>query len=276
MLLMPLDRLVAGIFFLAISIAATEEAGATESLHKTLLVNSGLQSQLMSVSGIVLSETRQLRLACADRPGFSHALSSYISELFSTDRLTALAEVELESRLSESSAREALGWYESPLGRSIIAAENRSADLNEQEQNDREQSLRSSSSWTEIRRGLIREVLLKTRTHEFVATLNTHISGAVTLASTCADRLDELDILEQQVDKSILDEPLLAMFFLGTLIPPSGVVFEDLSDDDLRDYWRFSDSEVGNALHKALVETLRSTLRANFKSLVLYLEHTRS
>jgi len=257
----------------------TAPTGATETVAPDddiyhILDASGLRHQLELVAEIVVSETLIARSTCNDSTGASQSLSSFIRQLFSAARLVPRSASLLDQALGESERRAGLEWYESATGKRIRSAEAAAPQEGSEIYQQKKMALESTESWKEKRAEIIRQVLIATQTHTFFTAYNTALSGIISIASTCKATADQLQLRADAARKSIDDEELVSLFFLNMLIEPTGIIFSELSDEELAEYYKFATSDQGKVFHQSLVETIRSTIFENHSKLQRFLGQT--
>lgn len=240
-------------------VAATPEEVSDGSLDLELVLHqSGVEQQLAAVSRIIGNETLALRSVCADAPEFSASFTNYLNNVFSTEQLNRRAVDLLDERLLVLHRHSVLEWYRSDAGQALARAEASMPDENSVEFNRLRVKVQDGNNWEQERRHLVRAVIQESKVAEFVAAYNSALNMVASLASSCT--VDEYSDRKSRIDSVRNDQALLAMFMRESLVLPTAVAFHRLSDDTLAGYWKFSNSESGQALHKALIDVVWSSL----------------
>lgn len=249
-----------GLLMLAsISLSAGADKPADTRLDQALQM-SGLLASFDDIAPILIEDVIANRRRCGESGEQVQALATRIGEAYAPRKLTAVATATMRRRIDDSILDAALAWYGSSAGQAIVAAEKSIGLMNPEELIQREQALSESPRWDAERQKTIRQLLVATKTHQFVASLYLAQTAAVTSLKACKQHSLSLELTQAAIDDVVDDRVLIGFMLMGELMLPTGVTFVDVPPATLDEYLAFASSSDGLKWHQALVDTLGETL----------------
>jgi len=230
---------------------------ATDDSLQRILSDSGITAQLSSISPIVIDESREHWQSCHTSDS---QLEPWLSDALAARKMTQIATDKLDEALDEQTKIRILGWLNSPSGQAIVQAERLSASLSDEDFEHYFSKLSDLPTYQSERAPRLRALINMTHAGAFVSTLNTEISGLVSLSIACSPNHDTIDDLLAQASNERQDLSLLNAFMNIHLIRPTAVVYRQLDNQIVDDYLQFSKSEAGKTYHNALINITRDTL----------------
>jgi len=242
--------------------ADTTHAADTRQIE-TLLEFAGVPVHLIVAGKTISEEASQAYSACLTAndaetvQSKKRAFESLIQRHFGENPVNARAVRAMSGELTKDQINAANAFFTSDLGQRIVNAERAPAKQSENEFEAVVHSYLNSEHWDLSRHRLIAQLTKATRAIRFVSAVNVETSVAVQVSSLCqptAKLYDEqLHELEQLRADTRMIEPMMAL----DLNPVIGVVFRNLSDEDLRDYLDFARDSAGDAFFSAVVRSVQ-------------------
>ena len=243
-----------------------------------LLRQSGISTQLEQLLPLVVEEMAAGRSDCISSESDERSLLVHMQQILEPAGLIEDAVGMLSARLSNEGVEVATEWYQSAAGTAISEAEMASGDLDATQFDALLESTTSSPLWTEQRRNSVKKILQLTRTPEFFTTYNTGVVTLTTLASTCerpampaadteatdgptVSMEDELQRRENLVKTYDWRDTFVATVVLGEIIPVTGAVFNQITNEHLTAYIEFADSKAGTELFLTMPDITEQLLK---------------
>ena len=260
----------------ALFCAASGTAMADDSLSADLIEKSGISEHLALVPTSIAQEAWSRLELCQ---------SEELVALTETDEIqsdeanfTALVEKHFGLTTSRARAIEAMNgnmnvkqrfstkkFFDSDLGQRIVAAEEASKDVSEDEFVALAEEYFESSYWTDDRESLIRVVYESTNAARFVSILNGELTVAVEVSSHCEPTLENYQALGELLKTTRTDARLIEPIMANDLIFIIATTFRELTDRDLVEYLEFARSDDGKAFYNALLESTRRAISGGLK-----------
>lgn len=258
---------VPGLIFCAASNAIFGWAMAAETdLAAKLIDTTGVAPHLAQASGIIVNDALPKYATCftSKNEVMSEADEAEFTTLIEEHFGAAVTLPRAVSRLNHAMSPEDLAvvdaFFENPVGKRIVAAENESKDFDEARFNKFMDAHLNSKAWDKKRLNLIEAVYDSTRAARFVSTLNGEFMVASALSAHCDTRPEALDKLQPQLDNLRSESQFIEPLMRGDLVPLVATVFRNLPNSDLEAYLEFAQSDLGEQFFDALVSATGSSL----------------
>lgn len=249
------------------------QSGVAAQLQQALPdVRAGLEDHWQSRAG------NSKAADCDDGPLSRFELQHYLGQMLRSTTLNQSFARELSRSLSQESVRQSERWFQSEPGRLIATTEAQSGTVDPVRFEQSLSAYLASDAWTPQRRRLVKRMLEKTRSAEFVTIYNTGIVSMTTMATTCRDPLttDANRALHQSSASALKaaiaqKDALLATYdwtddfvqlvLLDELVPIAGGIFQSLETETLEAYIVFAGSAAGSEFFDKLLSVTEQLLR---------------
>lgn len=235
--------------------ALADQKASTPSVEE-LMHKSGLWLQLAQIEPMVqLSIMQELTKAGAREESETWPLRQAIASAYAANRIRAEVKKQLAASLSQGDVNNALTWLSTDLGRRLTSLEEKSGEVTEYLQRQENASL-FLKSLSPKRVELIRRFTKAIRAGEASASIviNTTVgmTHGVSLVSAHSGTFDVSEI-KRKLDSQ---KAQLIDMYERQSITQFAVIYQSVSDRDLKKYISFAESPAGRRYHAATIQAL--------------------
>lgn len=234
-----------------------------DATAQRILDDAGVLPQLIGALDTILEESREQWLNC-NTP--SEAIEYWLAEAMSAEWMIRHSVDSFRDALDEKTLAAVIAWQDSSAGQAIIKAERASANLSDEQFGRLVSEISAAPGYLEKRGPRIQDLLVATRTAEFVTVLNSELNTLVSLSTECSPSVDTIQEIMDKANAERRDPDLLVLIMGFNLQMPTAVVFRDIDDAVIDAYLEFSKSSAGRTYHAALIELTRNALIKSIKS----------
>lgn len=244
--------------------------GAT--LADALVEFVGLGAQIDRTADTIVAEVTAALEECETQVHNAGDRSAFLRSLYAPEALADAAREMFNENLSREDKAVLQKWISSPLGMKVYDAESALQDVDPDTLPELESALIASEEWTQERQREIYRILRATRVHHYVAALNTALSAAIAMGSSCESDFGSLNSIEIAQQREKGDEKLVAGLMLQGFIVPTGVILKPLDAAELKDYFLFSVTPVGRKWYALVIDTVRAIVTERIPQIRQYIE----
>jgi len=266
-------------FFFIIGFWTQAYGSEVEGLADQVLVKTGTYEMLSSFPEMIQAQAAQESPFSRNQEATQKAVRGLISSFNEVDARFSLLN-KISENFTADELSKILDWLNSPLGTRFIASELEAASVEGQNNLLRYVATLSSNPPLESRILLIQEFERKSRLTDL--TMNMLKSMMMGMAKTAnaslsnEEKLEEAELIKQMEEIYTNMEPMMRESIWQQMLLTSHYSYRDFSDDELSEYIKFIDSDIGkkyvsvgeNVIHvftKIFTDAL-SSLNANNQS----------
>jgi len=245
----------------------------SQSVAAELIYLAGIPAQLSLIPESIVAEATPNFVRCgltddfkpgdAEIDAFAAMIDRHFGSALSRERaVNALAQT-----MTLDELKAAKSFYATQAGGNIIRAEFASKELSEANFVRLADAYFESIQWTDQRERLIKRVYDATRAARYVSILNGEVSVAVQVSSHCTATLASYKQLSDKLKNVRTDARFVEPLMAADINSIMATVFRDVSNEDLRAYVEFAESDVGKSFFNSLLDATRRGISGGLKSL---------
>ena len=242
-----MKKLLLTIIFI-ISFVSQAYGSENVELADQVLVKSGTYEMLSSFPEMIQAQAAQQSPFSKNQEASQKATRDLISSFNEADARSNLLNI-ISNNYTTNELAKILKWLNSPLGARFIASELEVASVEGQNNLLRYAATLSSNPPLENRIIIIQEFESKSRltdiTMDMLKSMMTGMAKAINAASPNDEKVEEAALLEQIEETYTNMEPILRESIWQQMLIASHYSYRDFSDNEIRDYIKFLDSDTG-------------------------------
>lgn len=237
------------------SVFAAQAAPSREQID-ALIKASCIEQHLNQIPTALKQSARQSGPASA----FVQPLMQSLQGVFKPEEMLAILSQDLLTRLDMSTMLDAMAWYNSPNGKQIIAAQQTMMQPATMEKVG-DALLNQKALASPQRQALVSKLVKSNQSVDVALDLMVTMQASFMSGLTSMMTPDQNQSFANLMHSFEESKHLLKPQIEKQILTQQTVVYEKLSDDTLREFLRFSDSDSGQKLFAALNASLNHTLR---------------